>query len=157
MPITTTTLEEVLRAAERLLSAREDEMLTTQEWDDLQHAVAVCREPPTEQREETFSVGGGFLVRRIVPSGPGEPYEERCSKDALEEVVHGVSLMPLGGFLVEDLRRMTDLSWTPVAVAVAALTRCGCITPVSGRQYVAAPGYEHDDVLRRCDELARGR
>lgn len=35
-------LRDVLDAATALLAAREDEMLTADEWDALEHAVAAC-------------------------------------------------------------------------------------------------------------------
>lgn len=38
----TTNLYEVLRAAQALLEARENQMVTSEEWDALQHAVAVA-------------------------------------------------------------------------------------------------------------------
>ena len=38
----------VLAAARRLLMAREDQMLTCVEWEDLQHAVNACGPQPPE-------------------------------------------------------------------------------------------------------------
>jgi len=39
-------LHDVLNAAEAVLAAREAEMLTSDEWDALAHAVAAATEPP---------------------------------------------------------------------------------------------------------------
>ena len=43
MPMNYISLEAVLRAAERLLEARQDQMVTADEWDALHAAVAACR------------------------------------------------------------------------------------------------------------------
>lgn len=45
MPPTLAQLQAVLEAARRLLAAREDQMVTAAEWDDLARAVAACDEP----------------------------------------------------------------------------------------------------------------
>ncbi len=42
MPATQTQLESVLDAAERLLGARQDQMVTVEEWANLARAVAAC-------------------------------------------------------------------------------------------------------------------
>ena len=45
MPETLANLEAVLKAAEALLEAREDQMVTAVEWDALRSAAAACRDP----------------------------------------------------------------------------------------------------------------
>ena len=45
MPMTPANLEAVLKAAEALLEAREDKMVTADEWDSLRNAAAACGDP----------------------------------------------------------------------------------------------------------------
>lgn len=47
MSATTAQLEDVLQAALYLLGARQDQMLTLEEWTDLARAVAACQERKT--------------------------------------------------------------------------------------------------------------
>ena len=68
MQATRDQLEILLDAAERLLNAREVQMLTTEEWDALEHAVAACNEPPANERTETFAVDA---TRALVRSMHG--------------------------------------------------------------------------------------
>ena len=92
-------LHDVLNAAEAVLAAREAEMLTTDEWDALEHAVAAATEPPPDERDETFTVEDGALVRRVVPR-KGQPYEHRCPQDAFEAIAAAAE-EAAGGFVLE--------------------------------------------------------
>lgn len=49
-----TQLEAVLQAALYLLGARQDQMLTIEEWTDLARAVAAC----PERKRDTFDISG---------------------------------------------------------------------------------------------------
>ena len=72
-------LREVVRAAEAVLAAREDQMLTSEEWDALEHAVAEATQPPANEREETFTVQEDILTRSVMPApGRGDPYQHTC-------------------------------------------------------------------------------
>lgn len=133
-------LESVLGAAEQLLAAREDDMLTTEEWDTLQHAVAACREPDPAERDESFRVDpDGSLVRAVAPRR-GKPYEHRCPRDGFEAVVDAAERFGERDetFVLEDLRRTTDIPWTQAAVAFAFLKERGIVTPAGGRAHNVA-------------------
>lgn len=49
MSATTSQLEDVLQAAIYLLGARQDQMLTIEEWTDLARAVAACQKRKTAE------------------------------------------------------------------------------------------------------------
>lgn len=136
----------VLDAAERVLSAREDRMLTSEEWDALEHAVAACREPPPSERQETFAAEHGSLVRRVIPK-KGEPYEHRCSQEVFEAVAHAIEEMGSEPFTCEDIRNKEQQPWTQVAVAVAFLKERGLLEPVHGRRHTAVSGYTFEDAM----------
>lgn len=138
-------LHDVLNAAEAVLAAREAEVLTSDEWDALEHAVAATTEPPPDERDETFTVEDGVLVRRVVPR-KGQPYEHRCPQEAFEAIAAAAE-EAAGGFVLEDLRRTTQLPWTQVAVAVAFLKERGCVVPAGGRQHAAASTCVYEDAM----------
>jgi|GEM_PF-924733 len=130
-------LEAVLGAAEQLLAAREAQMLTADEWDALEHAVAACREPDPAERDESFRVDpDGCLVRAVAPRR-GKPYEHRCPRDGFEAVADSAEQFGERGetFVLEDLRRSADIPWTQAAVAFAFLKERGIVTPAGGRAH----------------------
>ena len=144
-------LREVVTAAEALLAARENQMLTAEEWDALEHAVAAATQPPPDERDETFAVEGGALVRRVVPR-KGQPYEHRCPQDAFEAAAHAMGELA-GGFVLEDVRRAAEITWTEAAVAVAFLKERGCVVPAHGRKHVAASGTVFEDAMTEYHAL----
>lgn len=137
MYATDSQLRTLLYAAERLLSAYEDEMLTTDEWDALRHAVASCVEPAMPDRVEAFTVEDGFLVRRVAPV-KGEPYQHRCPEDAFAGIAHAIDSIGKDGFVLEDLRRHAGIPWSQAAVAFAFLKERSVVVPKGGREH--APG-----------------
>jgi len=139
-------LENVLCAAENLLNARESEMLTTDEWDALEHAVAACNEVPADQRDESFAVEDGSLVRRVVPRR-GSPYEHRCEQDSYETVAHAIDELSDEPFVLDDLRARTGVPWTQVAVALALMKERGCVVPTHGRKHRAASRCVFEDAM----------
>lgn len=144
-------LHDVLNAAEAVLAAREAEMLTSDEWDALEHAVAAATEPPPDERNETFAVEDAALVRRVVPR-KGQPYEHRCPQEAFEAIAAAAE-EAASGFVLEDLRRATQLPWTQVAVAVAFLKERGCVVPVHGRKHAAASTCVYEDAMTEYHAL----
>ncbi len=144
-------LHDVLNAAEAVLAAREAEMLTSNEWDALEHAVAAATEPPVDERDETFTIKDRALVRRVVPR-EGQPYEHRCPQEAFEAIAAAVE-ETAGGFVLEDLRRATQLPWTQVAVAIAFLKERGCVVPTHGRKHAAASTGVYEDALTEYHAL----
>ena len=83
-------LREVLSAAEAVLAARENQMLTNEEWDALEHAVAAATQPPpSTPRDETFTVTENILIRAVTPAR-GTPYQHTCDKDVFESVAHAI-------------------------------------------------------------------
>jgi hypothetical protein len=150
-------LEAVLVAAEQLLAAREDDMLTTDEWDALQHAVAACREPDPAERDEVFRVDpDGCLVRAVTPRR-GEPYEHRCPRDGFEAVADVAERFGERGttFVLEDLRRDAGVPWTQAAVAFAFLKERGVVVPASGRAHAAAAAAAFLDAMTEYHALKK--
>ncbi len=146
MQATRAQLEALLDAAERLLNAREVQMLTTEEWDALEHAVAACNEPPANERTETFTVDGTrALVRSVVPM-KGEPYQHRCPEDAFEAVAHAVA-EATSPFNLEDLRHAANIPWTQAAVAFAFLKERSVVVPAGGRNHAAAGTAPYEDAM----------
>jgi len=144
-------LRAVLNATEALLAAHEHQMLTNVDWDGLQHLVAAMQEPPPDEREETFAVEAGALVRRVVPR-KGQPYEHRCTQDAFEAAAHAMGELA-GGFVLEDVRRAAELTWTQAAVVLAFLKERGCVVPVHGRKHAAASGTVFEDAMTEYHAL----
>ncbi len=93
----------------------------------------------TRERNQTFAVEDGFLVRRVVPRR-GQPYEHRCVLDAYESVAHAIDDMAGEPFTLDDIHASTGLPWTQAAVAFAFLKERGCAVPTHGRRHRAAPG-----------------
>ncbi|MBZ0173001.1 MAG: hypothetical protein K8E66_11510 [Phycisphaerales bacterium] len=129
-------LRTVVAAAEAVLEAREDQMLTSEEWDALKHAIAACHEPPPDQREESFSIDqDGGLVRSVTPKR-GNPYEHRCTRWAFERVYwrfdeHGE------GDTVETLAEAAQIPVTQAATALAFLLERGIVTAERRRNFPA--------------------
>ncbi|MBL8746455.1 MAG: hypothetical protein JNK58_08890 [Phycisphaerae bacterium] len=146
MQATRTQLEAVLDAVERLLNAREAQMVTSEEWDAVEHAVAACSEPPTNERAETFTVDDARdLVRSVAPV-KGERYQHRCPADAFEAVAHAVAEAKRR-FNLEDLRRAANIPWTQAAVAFAFLKERSVVVPAGGRSHAAASATPFEDAM----------
>lgn len=142
----TTTLRQVLLAAQRLLEAREDQMVTAEEWEALTSAVDAATDRSAGGPGETFIVdaASGALLRRVVPKR-GLPYEHSCSRAVFEEVAHAIDLMGSAAFTMEEIRSKVgggDESkmppWSQVATAIAFLKERSCIVPSRERKHVAA-------------------
>jgi len=59
-----------------------NEVLASEEWDALEHAVADATQPPADEREETFTVNANILTRAVTPaSGRGDPYQHTCDRE----------------------------------------------------------------------------
>lgn len=141
-------MNEVLRAAEALLAAREDEMLTSEEWDALEHAVAEATQPPADEREENFTVNENILTRAVTPApGRGEPYQHTCDLEVYEAVAHAIDELNGATFTYEEVRRSVNAPFSQVAVAIAFLKERGCIVPAQRRRSVAASDHVHLDAM----------
>lgn len=145
-------LRKVLGAAEAVLGAREVDMLTTDDWDLLEHAVAEATQPPPDQRGETFAVEDDCLVRRVVPRR-GKPYEHRCEKNSFETIAYAIDDLAGEAFILDGLRLHTGVPWTQIAVAVAFLKERGCVVPVHGRKHVAATKAVFEDAMTEFHAL----
>ncbi len=143
-------------AAAALLAAREDGMLTSDEWDALACAVQAVREPEPSERTEDFAVENETLVRRVTPApGRGQPYEHRCSKDSFDAIAWAVE-EATEPFNLEDMRREADIPWTQAAVAFAFLKERGVVVPVHGRNHAAAGSGAYEDALIEWHALREG-
>lgn len=147
-------LREVLSAAEAVLAARESQMLTSEEWDALEHAVAAATQPPpSTPRNETFNVTENILVRAVTPAR-GTPYQHTCDKDVFESVAHAIDELNGASFTYEEIRQSIQAPFTQVAVAVAFLRERGCIVPAQRRRSVAATNDVYLDAMIEFHALA---
>ena len=67
MPETPANLEAVLKAAEALLEAREDQMVTADEWDALRNAAEACPD------DQTPAISGLLELQRTRVDGSTPP------------------------------------------------------------------------------------
>ncbi|MCC7390526.1 MAG: hypothetical protein IT431_17375 [Phycisphaerales bacterium] len=133
----------LLRAAERLLEAREDQMLTSEEWDALRDAVVACT-PARAPRAESYAVDrGGALVRSVTPRR-GEPYQHRCLAETFQAVAHAIDEAAGGAFTLEEIVEAEGLPFSQVATALAFLKERGCVITVGRRSYAPGPGVFED-------------
>ena len=91
------------------------------------------------------------LVRRVVPR-KGQPYEHRCPEDAYEAAAHAIGELA-GGFVLEDVRRAAEITWTEAAVALAFLKERGCVVPVHGRKHAATSDTIFEDAMTEYHAL----
>jgi len=141
-------LLEVVRAAEAVLAARENQVLTSEEWDALEHAVTEATQPPANEREETFTVEEDVLTRSVTPApGRGDPYEHTCDLEVYEAVAHAIDELDGASFTYEEIRRSINAPFSQVAVAIAFLKERGCIVPAQRRRSVAATDHVHLDAM----------
>ncbi|MCI0363502.1 MAG: hypothetical protein L0219_06435 [Phycisphaerales bacterium] len=149
-------LHEVLTAAEAVLAARENQMLTSEEWDALEHAVAAATQPPpSTPRDETFTVTENILTRVVKPAR-GTRYQHTCDKDVFESVAHAIDELNGASFTYEEIRQSIQAPFTQVAVAVAFLRERGCIVSAQRRRSVAATNDVYVDAMIEFHALAEG-
>src|SRR5262245_25955259 len=128
---TRTQLEALLAATERLLQAREVQMLTSEEWDEVQAAFAGCGQPNAAERGESFSVdAGGRPCRNVIPKR-GQPYQHFCDLENYEDLAHNIDERNHGDqvewFTLEEVR--CGIPWTQAAVAFAFFKERGVVVP----------------------------
>ncbi len=95
--------------------------------------------PATRERDETFAVLDGHLVRSVVPAR-GKPYEHRCPRESFETIAHAVDEFGEAGF-------------TQVAVALAFLKERGVIETRYRRNHAATDSV-HLDAMTEFHALA---
>jgi hypothetical protein len=148
-------LRNVLLAAQALLDARENQMVTEAEWQALINAVTVAAPRDAGGPGETFVVyaAGGALLRRVVPKR-GKPYEHACSKQVYEDVAYAIENLGSAPFTMEEVRAKIGGGdeaamppWTQVSVAIAFLKERGCIEPARDRKHVAATDDIYTDAM----------
>lgn len=133
-------LRAVFEAADALLAARETQMLTRQEWEDLGDAVTAARDAEAAERLESFAVESDSLVRRVAPSR-GVPHERRCPLEAFGAMVQAVAALGATPFVLDDLCARASVSRAPGAVAMAFLKTRGRIVNAGRCKHVAARGF----------------
>lgn len=150
----------VLSAASALLEAHENQMVTSEEWDALAHAVFNVTLPPPRDseggdgRDERFTVQENILTRRVRPAR-GTPYAHTCDLDIFENVAHTIDELKGASFTVEIIRAATNAPWSQVAVAIAFLKERGCIAPTQRRQHAASTESVHLDAMVEWHALAQ--
>ncbi|MCC6909997.1 MAG: hypothetical protein IT430_18845 [Phycisphaerales bacterium] len=151
----TNALRQVLLAAQRLLEAREDQMITAEEWEALADAVNAATQRPDGGPGESFAVDAtsGALLRRVVPKR-GQPYEHMCTKQVFDDVAYAIEQMGNAAFTMEEIRAKVGGGdeasmppWSQVATAVAFLKERGCIVPARQRKNGAASDFVYEDAL----------
>lgn len=153
----TTQFTAVFLAAQRLLAARADQMLTDEEWDALAQAVAGCREtaPRPAAAAESFRIEHGALIRSVIPR-KGKPYEHACTLAVYEAVAHAIDELESEPTALDELVAQTGLPHTQVNTAMAFLKERGCIVPVRGRRHMAATDCVHLDAMTEYHALKDG-
>ena len=151
------TLHQVLRAAEAVLEARENQMLTSEEWDALQHAVAAVStaEGPNSTVED-FGIAEKILTRSVTPVR-GVSYQHTCDLDVFEAVAHAIDALHGSSFTYEEFRQSAIAPFTQVSVAIAFLNERGCIVPAQRRRSVAATDCMHLDAMIEWHAIAERR
>src|SRR5262245_27860814 len=127
-------------------------MVTSEEWDALQHAVAEATQP-IDGPSETFSVRESILTRSVVPKR-GEPYQHTCDKDIFEAVAHAIDELHGTTFTYEEVRQTLDAPFTQVAVAIAFLRERGIIETAQRRRSAAASSDVYLDAMIEFHALA---
>ena len=110
---------------------------------------------PRRERDETFEVLDGHLIRKVVPAR-GEPYEHRCPVAALDRVAQAIDELGDEPFTLETLFCREDIPWTQVAVAVAFLKERGIVDTRHRRNYAATTTGVHLDAMTEYFALAEG-
>ena len=108
--------------------------------------------PATRERDETFTVLDGQLVRTVAPAR-GKPYEHRCPLASFEQVAHAIDEAGGDGFTLETLVAHEGLPFTQVAVALAFMKERGAVETRFRRNY-AANDCVHLDAMTEYHALA---
>jgi hypothetical protein len=119
----------------------------------------------TAERNETFAVEDGHLIRKVVPRR-GQPYEHRCSLDAYRELAWAAIDLAADGFTVETLAdqvrsrpreehddREPWASYTNAAVAIAFWKERGLLD-VRRRRNTVDDGFFFEDAMIEFHALA---
>jgi hypothetical protein len=106
-------------------------------------------------RQETFEVLDGHLVRKVVPRR-GKPYEHRCPVAALDRIAQAIDELGAEPFTLETIFLSEDIPWTQVAVAVAFLKERGIIDTRSRKNYAATTVGVHLDAMTEYFALEAG-
>ncbi|MDI9382277.1 MAG: hypothetical protein QM845_15610 [Verrucomicrobiota bacterium] len=107
------------------------------------------------ERNETFEVLDGHLIRKVVPAR-GEPYEHRCPVAALDRVAQAIDELGDEPFTLETIFCQEDIPWTQIAVAVAFLKERGIVDTRYRRNYAATTTGVHLDAMTEYFALAEG-
>ena len=107
------------------------------------------------ERNETFAVEDGHLVRRVIPRR-GRPYKHRCPLAAFEQIAHAIEEQGDGAFTLTslvDYERAAgrDVTFTNVAVTLAFLKERGFVDTRWRQNYAASVG-AHLDAM--CEYFA---
>ena len=110
--------------------------------------------PTQRERIETFEVGDGHLVRKVVPVR-GRPYEHRCPRASFEQIAHAIdeSAADDTGFTLETIAEREGLPCTHVAVGLAFLKERSLVVTRYRRNYAATDAI-HLDAMTEYHALA---
>jgi len=103
----------------------------------------------THERQETFEVVDGHLIRKVVPIR-GTPYEHRCRREAFERVVQAAQELDEVGLTLLELADRAGTSSTQSAVALAFLKERGCVVTRYRRTYPASTFLFEDAMTEFC-------
>ena len=78
------------------------------------------------ERNETFEVIDGYLVRKVVPRR-GQPYEHRCPFESFKQIAHAIDEAGEESFTLPELAEREGLPSTQVAVVLAFLKERGIV------------------------------
>jgi hypothetical protein len=104
-------------------------------------------------RSLTFSVSHNTLIR-IVRLSDGQQYEHRCDLESFQAVVLALAEQGLG--TMDGIRKLTDLPFTRINVALEFLKDRGCVQ-VFGRKSYPASDALFEDAMTEWHTLAEKR
>ncbi len=138
-------LADVLRAAQSLLTARQDQMLTSQEWERLARAVEAAEPPAPLPADATvrfaFDKRSG-LTRALVARDGEVLHRQRADADAFAAIAEYAQCQR-GAFFIDDV--VTDLCLPDRAAAHATLEfllESGFLERSGGIAFASATGNE---------------
>jgi hypothetical protein len=105
--------------------------------------------PTPRERDETFEVLDGHLIRRVVPVR-GKPYQHRCRRKTYEQIAHAADEIGEAGFTLDDLVEQEGTPFSQTAVALAFLKERSCVVTRYRRTYPASDVLFEDAMTEFC-------
>lgn len=147
MSATDTRLADLINAASALTSARQQDLETAEEWDDLNRAVLAAAEAPPDATTPRYEFRGDMLMR-LATLASGATEEHGCDVDDIEQVAYAIEDARGAWFVVEELATGSRRPWFTAYIAVEFLKRCGLVKDDgTANRLRAAEGFTSDQAI----------